>query len=280
MPGPDSLVIELQRVASDNSASVTDLLRKALIVATKLKIEDFKEWVQAELKGYGSSKLSVPEYRRIRCNVMVRNPRRGGMIPMVFQSEEQAQHWSQSGVSNPIAECEELMGMKEGELVISYSADEERRLIDDDERDRGMIPIRVLPANRLIGVVSAVRTTVLEWALKLEQEGILGEGMTFSESEKKKAAESMEVHIGSFQGVFGNVNATNFQVGDYGSIHAQLKDAGVSQAERNELENILDELRKAKPEDKPGIVQRGMDWLGRNAENIGALGNVVKKWLE
>jgi hypothetical protein len=38
----------------------------------------------------------------------------------------------------------------------------------------------------------------------------------------------------------GDVSSTNVQIGDYSSIHHALKEKGVSQKERNELENLLD----------------------------------------
>ena len=57
-----SLVEELQRDALDSSVSVLDLLRKALVVATKLNIDEFKEWIELELKGY-SGQETVPDYR-------------------------------------------------------------------------------------------------------------------------------------------------------------------------------------------------------------------------
>jgi hypothetical protein len=47
-------------------------------------------------------------------------------------------------------------------------------------------------------------------------------------------------NIKSFQGILGDVSSTNVQIGDYSSIHHALKEKGVSQKERNELENLLD----------------------------------------
>jgi hypothetical protein len=51
-----SLVEELQKDALNSSVSVLDLLRKALVVATKLNIDEFKEWIELELKGYSDKK--------------------------------------------------------------------------------------------------------------------------------------------------------------------------------------------------------------------------------
>ena len=41
-----SLVEELQRDALDSKIYVSDLLRKSLVVATKLNLADFSKWVE------------------------------------------------------------------------------------------------------------------------------------------------------------------------------------------------------------------------------------------
>ena len=59
-----SLVLELQAGALNSSVSVLDLLRKALVVAKKLGVEDFQKWIELELDGY--KQIPIPEYRLIR----------------------------------------------------------------------------------------------------------------------------------------------------------------------------------------------------------------------
>jgi hypothetical protein len=44
-----SLIDELQLDASNNSVSVSSLLRKALMVAAKLAVSDLPEWINKEL---------------------------------------------------------------------------------------------------------------------------------------------------------------------------------------------------------------------------------------
>jgi hypothetical protein len=73
-----SIVIELQQLADNGQTPITDVLRKALIVATKLKIDDFKEWVENELGGYDGKTL--PPYRIIYGDLKA-NDRNGAWIP-------------------------------------------------------------------------------------------------------------------------------------------------------------------------------------------------------
>lgn len=58
-------VIELQILCQDESKPITQLLRQALVIATKLDIEDFVDWCNNELKGYigYKKKGNIPPYR-------------------------------------------------------------------------------------------------------------------------------------------------------------------------------------------------------------------------
>lgn len=58
-------VIELQILCQDESISVSQILKNALVIASKLGIQDFVEWCNNELKGYVGykDKGNIPRYR-------------------------------------------------------------------------------------------------------------------------------------------------------------------------------------------------------------------------
>ena len=68
-----SIVLQLQQESLDRSVSVTDLLRKSLVVSRKLKLREFEAWINAELIGYGSQD-EVPLYRKVKGSVKFFNP--------------------------------------------------------------------------------------------------------------------------------------------------------------------------------------------------------------
>src|SRR5271154_2225264 len=81
----ESLVIQLQRECLDRQTySTLDVLRKALVVAKKLDVTDFQEWIERELKGYGPGD-DIPKYRVVKGELKARNPYRG-WIPVVFDN--------------------------------------------------------------------------------------------------------------------------------------------------------------------------------------------------
>lgn len=271
-----SLVLELQRDAIDNQTSITNLLRRALVVATKLSQSDFRFWVSCELDGYPNGS-EIPNYRQISGEIRAWNNVRGEWIPCIYPPETTKQ-LSRRNCAQRISEIENLAIANDtkGVLAMPFPPELQNRLMD---HELGFIPTLIVPRTRLIGIIDSVRKVVLEWSLKLESEGILGEGMSFSAEEKQKAA-SQHFQITNFTGVIGNVQGEQVQIGDFNSILPKLKQLGISQQERNELENILDELKSTKPAKKENILARGMDWVLKNADKLGALSDTIRGWFE
>lgn len=109
-----SLVLELQRDALDKSVGAANLLRKALVVARKLKVTDLVEWLSYELNGYPDGK-EVPEYRKLRGELKVHNPYHG-WIPLMIRDAKQAELLSKRGTSQAISELENIAN-GDGDMV-------------------------------------------------------------------------------------------------------------------------------------------------------------------
>lgn len=273
-----SIVIELQTLASDSTSKVSDVLRKALLLSTKLGVGDFKQWVETELRGYKDGSVAAPSYRIIRAQIKAWNPYRG-YIKVQIEDSATEERYCRTTVNNALPELEEMAKVDDDGSIVQ-KLPPEHSAVGSTGMGVTFDTYRIISRSQVVGIIEAVRTMILEWALKLEVEGILGNGMTFSEADKKRAAESPGIHIRNFHGVLGDVTAQNLQIGEYASIHGQLKDAGISQEQRNELENILDQLKTAEgAEKRKTIIQRGMDWLGRNGKNLGALVEVIRPWF-
>jgi hypothetical protein len=82
---PGSLIEQLQMEAVDRNVRTSDLLRKALLVASRLDIPGVPEWINKELSGY-ELKDVVPAYRRIHGRVMARTFH--GWRPVQFPTNE------------------------------------------------------------------------------------------------------------------------------------------------------------------------------------------------
>jgi hypothetical protein len=260
---------------------VTDIMRKALVVATKLHLSDFREWCECELNGYSEGKI-VPEYRHIRGEFKAKD-QFGRWLPIIIQDDDIMNKISVREIFQSIGELQHLCE-KESDNVLQVQLPQRLmmelfKLFGHNLYEQGMIPTILLHRNQMHGILEAVRNKILEWSLELESEGILGEGIMFSKEEVEKASHTT-YNINSFSGVIGNVTSSQLQFGDYNSIHSELKKLGITQKDRNELEKILDEMPKANLDDRLSFAKQGIDWVTRNASILGTLAETIRGWFD
>lgn len=185
------IVRELQKDALDKSVRVSDLLRKALLVARKLKVPEMEAWINSELNGYEGAK-NVPEYRMVKGEIKSWNPYNGIWMPVMFSGDAHKLHdaLTRRGCNQPISEIEALISDRtKGELAMSYSPKVQMQLLRGSGlAAAGHPPVLIVQVSRLHGIVDAVRTALLDWALQLEERGILGENLSFSEADRRAAS--------------------------------------------------------------------------------------------
>jgi hypothetical protein len=193
-----SLVQELQQAALDEKSSAGSLLRKALVVASKLGVSDFETWARKELEGYNPEE--VPEYRRVRGSPVVWNTYRKQHEHLRFSTPAGTDRLSTMRLPYSVDELEEPKSRKPGDLMLTYSAAVEHELMSNMQFPSK--PSLKVPESAVRGILGRVRTIVLEWAIKLDKLGVVGKGMTFSETERQQAS---SVHIDTFiQGITGS----------------------------------------------------------------------------
>jgi hypothetical protein len=196
-----SVVVELQHEALNGSIPISDLLRKALVVARKLSLAEFQSWIELELNGYGAE-TKIPEYRKVHGQVQGWNPYHG-WVPVIFKDAEQGEALSKRHCSQSVAELEELQrGTKaSGFFHMPYPLSLQQQL-SKGFGFRTEVTL-FIPQTSLVRILDAVRSIVLNWALKLEEDGIFGEGMLFSVDEKEAASKAPQ-NITNFYGPVEN----------------------------------------------------------------------------
>lgn len=182
------IVIELQREALDESISIESLMRKAYLVARKLNLKDFEEWISQEQNGY---KQEVPEYRNIGGEIKAWNPYHG-WIPMVL-SADITDLISKTPIPTSISELQDIYNSSEGTVCLSVNG----TLTEWLNSNTDFIPTKYRffsTKSELYRIMSTVRNKILDWALLLEENGIVGEGMTFTDVEKEKAQNNQVIN--------------------------------------------------------------------------------------
>jgi hypothetical protein len=197
-----SVIIQLQEQALDRSVAVSDLLRKALVISRKLGFSDFLSWSEKELSGYRGN-LEVPDYRKVNGTVKFWNPYHG-WCPVVFSDPEFANICSERQAGQSIPELEHLISETgDSPLHMPFPEDLERALTKCSDIPFETKATLFSPRTEIVRIVEQVRTIILNWALRLEEEGILGEGLLFSQNEKE-AAVSAPQNINNFYGPVQN----------------------------------------------------------------------------
>jgi hypothetical protein len=260
-----SLVRDFQRDVVQSGKPTTELLRIAKLISAKLGLSDISTWIDYELAGYPPD-VEIPKYRIIQGGTLeALNPVRG---------------WQTVGhvgiripVGQSIGEIDELV--KQKNLVFPLSADE--RIPLSGIASSFSQHLRVDRIN-LVKITNGVRDKLLDWSTELESRGILGENMTFDMKERE-SAKSQTFNIQNFTGVLGDVSHSRVEVYNYSTVHEMLRQQNVPQPERNALENLMDELKHAEPQQKPGLIERGKAWITKNADFLGASASIVRKAL-
>ena len=286
-----SIVIELQKEALDPGVKTSDLLRKALVVAKKLKLIEFESWINNELNGY-SERRDIPKYRLIRGEIKAYNPFRG-WIPTYFEDSAMQETLSKRENGQSISELEALISKQSGSgmLQMPFPAELQKSLmvVGGHEFPTTMF----FPASSVVKILDAVRNIILNWALKLEEDNVLGENFSFSPNEQKKAAHSQNIN-----NFFGPVNQSQIQQGGSESVmisvgemkikavkdliadlSREMKGWKLRKEDRKELESEIKTIESQieSPKPKSSIIREGLSSIGRILE--GLTGNVGAELL-
>lgn len=244
----NSPVLELQALASDPAADIMAVLLKAKMIATKLSLDDLSEWIEYEIDGYPSTDL-LPEYRVGSGMVKAWNPYHGwvpvgfGKLPADIVDDIQTYHLTESISSM------QKQDMSDGTLRLHMPPSLINMIFK--EGNRPPEACWFFSVNKLEHIVTTVRNKILSWSLELEKQGIMGEGLLFTQIEKEAAP--MTVHnitnihgnvnnagvIGSGNGDIAQNNTVN--AGDFNSLEKQLKDWGATDDDISSLHQAIQE---------------------------------------
>lgn len=215
-----SIVLELQELAANPNSNVEELLNKTLMIARKLKLDDLRRWCELEMKGYVGSSSEIPTYRKFNGQLKVHGPHNIGFLSFDAPDEIAAELTyielllSASEIQNYINSGKTIF-----ERPLPY---ELRKVIMENQKTSVRLnPTVIFDVTQLHNILSYIRQAVLNWALQLEEEGILGEGIQFSQKEKEKAAMSNHFNIQNMQGIVGNISAGNIQQNIHDGIHIE-----------------------------------------------------------
>lgn len=203
-----SIVLELQQQAIDSNSDILSLLRKALLVARKLGLKDLQEWIDNELNGYKDMN-KIPTYRQIHGELKAWNPY-NGWNTVVMPDDECEKAFSQRRLFDSIPSLYSLLNKNEKSLAIPVNASG-AAIISRLTGFETKYILQIYP-NAINDIIEQVKNKILDWAIVLEENGIMGEGISFTTEEKSRAQSEPQI-VNYISNFYSSVSDLQFQQG-------------------------------------------------------------------
>lgn len=286
-----SIVLDLQQDVTQPDCDIVNVLRRAHLIAVKLGLAEFDSWITNELNGYSGQEV-IPEYRKLRGVLKALNPYHG-WIPTMINDDELVKKICTLYIPNSISELVNLCEHGENGLLHEFSG-ENLSILNHIFDTPMLMPYALhisVPSVR--DIIEKVKTTVLEWTIRLEMEGILGEEMQFNTTEKDLAHRIPQ----TVNNYFGNTNVFNSSL-DHATvvagnetaiefsyeavskalseIESSLKDEELSPENKESIEELLTEIKeKVSQGKKPTLIKASLVGLRDFLIGVGASATVA-----
>ncbi len=272
-----NLLHQICDLATDSSAKLSDVLRKAKVLAARLGNQAFKQWVDWELNGYKSSD-ELPPYRKIRVasygnfSGPFDSGLSGAPIPIGCLPEKFREFSTTMQLVDAVSYYEDLVSTSvadaKNEIRASWPADLVALVGGQIYVDMNCISAwRSVPRGAIVALVDTVRNRILDFVLEMEAAAPdAGEAKPGTKPvADAKVGQIFNTHVMSGNTVVGgtvtNVQQTRVAEGDLSSLKTHLLSFGV---ERNDV-RALEKAIKGDPRPKEsGKFGGGVSaWIGR-----------------
>lgn len=205
-----NIIESLQAELIQANCDVISVLRKARVISHKLNLSEFEKWAIKELNGYNDTD-TYPIYRKsITGKIKYLHPYRG-WYPVLFKSTEQEKNLSTRECKDSIPKIVDLLNNATGTLTMSLPPE----IIDALWAESMIGPMEtclIIDKSTLKDITEQVKNKILDWVLILEEKGIIGNEVSFSDAEKIKARNDPQI-INYTTNIYGNVEDTQIQQG-------------------------------------------------------------------
>ena len=282
-----SLVLDLQQEILNKNCDILNSLRKAHLIAAKLQLKEFDVWIQNELNGYvNCNQGEIPNYRIVKGALKAFNPY-NGWIPAQCNSDEIEKMICEQKLHQPIGELQELYEQSsDGYFIYQFNAELMNVVSSLFETPIPMQYALHISSHLLVSIVEKVKNTLLEWTIQLEEEGILGENMTFNK-EEKACAQNIPQQINNYYGmvvkgdisdsqfVSGNNNTNTYNSADVidfiSEIQQSLNTESIAEEDKDSALELLEEISaKLQQNKKSGVIKSAFIGLKDFLLSVGA----------
>lgn len=266
-----SIVLQLQQELISGNCDILSALRKAHIIAVKLKLDDFDKWINNELNGY-KAEQDAPNYREVNGVLREHNPY-NGWIPVIINNRELEELICKRKMCDSIIVLMELYDS--GKDAVLYLPGELLTILQSISGGPMFQQALFVDRCQVKHIIEQVKDTLLQWTLTLEEMGILGEELQFTEQEKT-IAKDMPQTINYYYGPTNVINsANNSQIltaenisieFDYveaekniAELRNKIKSEEIEESAKNDALEMVDEIdTKIKAKKSPNVIKSAL----------------------
>ncbi|MGR7464332.1 AbiTii domain-containing protein [Klebsiella aerogenes] len=283
-----SLLREIQQAAIDPSIALPSLLRKCKVLASWLGNQEFKQWINFELKSY-PGREELPDYRIFNVRIHGDFTGEGGSTLSDAEIHEGAapkeirKHLFTCELTPSVATIAALL--QDHSHGAKYPLDLRTSANFSDKVYEGMICLgawKVIPANQLIGIIDIIKTKILDFALEIETEN--PEAGEASVNTQPIPQEKVQQVFNTYINGNGNNIATASQhvsqeannTDTHAEVFSQLLDALCSVNDESikiAISTTVEEMRAAK--DKASFKTHYTQFISLLADHMQILGTVT-----
>ena len=268
-----SLLDEIRTDLVNESATLSNTLRKAKILASAIGLPEFREWVDFELNGY-TDKDKVPNYRSFRPNNLgtffgpFQSGARNVPIPTYSLPSHVRDFAENLFLFEGVGVLEGMLAERSGPLQKKWPPEYVILAQQSIEMSGGMVLVdahQPIPAHTISGVLDNVKSKLLDFILGLQESDVTSESLDNGTIEPEIARNLFNIHIYGDNNVVAsgeNVNQTAnpVQKGDIGSLIKYLSGLNVECDDLHELEEaVSQETHASNGEFGPKVHA----WMGR-----------------
>lgn len=264
-----SIVLELQKEITNCDCDIASVLRKAHIIAVKLNLTEFDDWITKELNGYDNYD-DIPDYREIR-GVFKAFNQQHGLIPVMSNDKIIGEALNKRKMFDSAYELTSICNSSKNDIaILKYPME-----ISAEIAKRYSIPYLTsfslhVSVHDIKAIIDKIKTCILDWTLKLEEKGILGDDMTFNNNEIE-SAKGLPQQINNYyncnitgdvensQIISGNNNTINYNENIeeiLNELETAIKSEHISDSDISDAIEILHEINnKIKKAEKPNIIK-------------------------
>lgn len=266
------IVLELQQDLLSKDCDILNALRKAHIIATKLKLDEFDTWIQQELNGYNSED-ETPQYRKVRGVLKAFNPYYGWR-PTIIPDSGLENTICCRNITNTISSLLELHNKSDsGDLQLLFSGALLKALNKMFDLSIETQFSLFIDGSIIKEIIEHVKDTLLQWTLKLQENNIVGEDLSFTTQEKEKAqalAQTINNYYGPTSVIAAPTSNAQIAVGDNNNvvfdysngknavaeIKKSIEQENIEQEDKNEALELLKEINsKIQKKKKTNIIK-------------------------